>query len=206
VNAATGTEMSTDRRIGRGWVAFTTIAMWAIFLQSVTAGRILSGDDWARTTHRTTAVLLFLVILAGGLAALAVLRERTGGRRMAIVLVALAVCLFVQHRLGAAAADGEDTLWLHIPFGVAIFAFAAQANMLARRLEPAPEADLTVGAHDIDLDSDEYRLAPGEQRVACLQVDAGPHPFRGLPSPRPAAVRGRVVMTRPVPPTKEHQP
>jgi plastocyanin len=34
---------------------------------------------------------------------------------------------------------------------------------------PAPEADLTVEAHDIDFDSDEYRLAPGEQRVAYLQ-------------------------------------
>ena len=50
-------------------------------------------------------------------------------------MVALAVCLLVQHGLGTAAADGEDTLWLHIPFGVAIIAFAAQANMLARRLE-----------------------------------------------------------------------
>ena len=135
MNAATGAEMSTDRRIGRGWVGFTTVAMWAIFLQSVTAGRILSGDDWARTTHRTIAGLLFLVILAAGLAALAVLRERSGGRRLAVVLVALAVCLFVQHGLGTAAADGEDTLWLHIPFGVAIIAFAAKANMLARRLE-----------------------------------------------------------------------
>jgi hypothetical protein len=138
VSAATDTEMSTDRRIGRGWVAFTTVAMWAIFLQSVTAGRILSGDDWARTTHRTTADLLFLSILAAGLAALAVLRKRTGGRRFAVVLVALAVCLFVQHGLGIAAADGEDTLWLHIPFGVAILAFAAQANRLARRLASSP--------------------------------------------------------------------
>jgi plastocyanin len=34
---------------------------------------------------------------------------------------------------------------------------------------PALEADLTVEAHDIDFDSDEYRLAPGEQRVAYLQ-------------------------------------
>jgi plastocyanin len=34
---------------------------------------------------------------------------------------------------------------------------------------PAQEADLTVEAHDIDFDSDEYRLAPGEQRVAYLQ-------------------------------------
>lgn len=131
---ASGIEMSTDRR-SRGWVGFTTVAMWAIFLQSVTAGRILSGDDWARTTHRMAAGLLSLAVLAAGLAALAVLRERTGGRRFAVVLVALAVCLFVQHRLGAAAADGEDTLWLHIPFGVAIVAFAARANMLARRLE-----------------------------------------------------------------------
>jgi hypothetical protein len=135
VTEASGTEMSTDRRIGRGWVAFTTVAMWAIFLQSVTAGRILSGDDWARTAHRTTAGLSFLVTLAAGFAALAVLRERTGGRRLGVVLVALAVCLLVQHGLGTAAADGEDTLWLHIPFGVAIIAFAAQANMLARRLE-----------------------------------------------------------------------
>jgi heme A synthase len=111
------------------------VALWANFLQSATAGRILSGDDWARTTHRTTAGLSFLVILAAGLVALAVLRERSGGRRLGVVLVALAACLFVQHRLGAAAADGEDTLWLHIPFGVAIIAFAAQANMLARRLE-----------------------------------------------------------------------
>jgi plastocyanin len=34
---------------------------------------------------------------------------------------------------------------------------------------PAAEADLTVEAHDIDFDSTEYRLAPGEQRVAYHQ-------------------------------------
>jgi len=133
VTAATGTEVSTDRPIGRGWIGFTTVALWAIFLQSVTAGRIFSGDDWARTAHRTTAGLLVLVTLAAGLAALVVLRERTAGRRFAVVLLALAACLVVQHRLGTAAAEGEDTLWLHIPFGVAIIAFAARANRLARR-------------------------------------------------------------------------
>jgi plastocyanin len=41
----------------------------------------------------------------------------------------------------------------------------AEANLST----PAPEADLTVEAHDIDFDSNEYRLAPGEQRVAYLQ-------------------------------------
>jgi hypothetical protein len=128
-------ELPTGRRIGRGWVVLTTVALWVIFLQAVTAGRIFSGDDWARTAHRTIAGVLVLVTLGAGLAALAVLRERTGGRRMAMALVALAVCLLVQHRLGTAAADGEDTLWLHVPFGVAIMAFAARANVLARRLE-----------------------------------------------------------------------
>jgi heme A synthase len=134
VTGASEIEMPTDRSIGRGWVGFTTVAMWVIFLQSVTAGRIFSGDDWARTAHRMIAGLLFLVILAAGLAALAILRGLSGGRRLAVVLVALAVSLLVQHGLGTAAADGEDTLWLHVPFGVAIVAFAAQANMLARRL------------------------------------------------------------------------
>ena len=108
--------------------------MWAVFVQSVTAGRILSGDDWARTAHRATAGLLTLLILGGGLTAFAVLRDRAGGRRLASVLVALAMCLVVEYQLGAAAADGEDTLWLHIPCGVAVFALAARANVLARRL------------------------------------------------------------------------
>jgi hypothetical protein len=135
VTGTSRTDVSTDRRIGRGWVGFTMVALWAIFLQSVTAGRILTGDDWAQSAHRMTAWLLFLAVLVAGLAALAVLRGRDGGRRFALVLVALAVSLFVQTRLGTAAADGEDTLWLHVPFGVAIVAFAAQASMLARRLE-----------------------------------------------------------------------
>ena len=134
MSAASEIETATGRRIGRGWVGFTSVAMWAIFLQSVTAGRIFSGDDWARSAHRTAAGLLLLVVLAGGLAAFAVLRERRGGRRFALALVGLGVCLFVQHRLGTAATDGEDTLWLHVPFGVAIVVFAAQANMFARRL------------------------------------------------------------------------
>lgn len=123
-----------------------TVALWVIFLQSVTAGRIFSGDDWARTAHRTTAELLILVTLAVGLAALALLRERTAGRRMAVVLVALAVCLLVQHRLGTTAADGEDTLWLHVPFGVAIVAFAARANMLARRLASGASPPASSGS------------------------------------------------------------
>lgn len=33
----------------------------------------------------------------------------------------------------------------------------------------SPEADLTVEARDIDFDRDEYRLAPGEQRIVYVQ-------------------------------------
>jgi hypothetical protein len=135
VSAATGEKLPTEHRVGRGWVWFTTVAMWAIFLQSVTAGRILSGDEWARTTHRATAGILCLAVFGAGVTALAILRERTGGRRMARILIALAVCMAVQYWLGVAAADGQDTLWLHIPFGVAILAFGARANMFARRLQ-----------------------------------------------------------------------
>jgi len=133
MDAAT-TEMPTDRRLGRGWTWLTTVTMWVIFLQSVTAGRMLAGDDWARTTHRATAGLVTLVVLAAGLGALAVLRDRTGGRRLALVLIVLASCLIVQYRLGAAAAGGRDVLWLHVPVGVALFGFSLRANMLARRL------------------------------------------------------------------------
>jgi hypothetical protein len=143
VTGATGKLTSGDRRLWRGWVWFTTVVMWAIFCQSVTAGRILSGDDWARTTHRATAGLLCFATLAAALLAFVVLRDRAGGRRMAMTLVALLACLVVEQRLGSGAADGEDTLWLHIPFGVAILAFAARANMLACRLESARHLERT---------------------------------------------------------------
>ena len=35
-----GAAPGADRRIGKGWVAFTYVLMWALFLQSVSAGRI----------------------------------------------------------------------------------------------------------------------------------------------------------------------
>lgn len=32
----------------RTWMVFTTVLTWAVFLQAVTAGRILTGDQRAR--------------------------------------------------------------------------------------------------------------------------------------------------------------
>jgi hypothetical protein len=118
----------------RAWSAFTTVLTWAVFLQAVTAGRILTGDDWARDVHRTAAGLLFIAAVVGGLVALVRLRDRAGGRRFGLMLVAMGVALFVQHGLGTSAADGEDTLWIHIPLGVALVALMMRLGLFARRL------------------------------------------------------------------------
>jgi heme A synthase len=120
--------------VRRGWSAFTAVLMWAVFLQSVTAGRIFSGDDWARSAHRTAAGLLFLAALAAGLVAAVQLRGRPQRRRMAALLLGLAVVLFLQHGLGTAAAEGSEVLWLHVPLGVALVGFSMQPNRLAHQL------------------------------------------------------------------------
>ena len=125
---------AAGRAPARPWIVFTTVLMWAVFLQAVTAGRIFSGDEWARDVHRTAAGLLFLVVVAGGIVAIIRLRGRTGGRRFGLMLVAIGIGLFAQHRLGSAAADGEDTLWLHVPLGVALVGILAHTSQHARRV------------------------------------------------------------------------
>lgn len=129
---------SVDPVPARAWATFTTVMGWAVFLQAVTAGRILTGDEWAYDVHRTAAGLLFLVAVAGGVVALVSLRDRARGRRFGLMLVAIGVGLLVEHRLGTAAADGEDTLWIHVPLGVALVGILLQASQLARRIgDPA---------------------------------------------------------------------
>ena len=41
---------------------------------------------------------------------------------------------FVQHGLGTAAADGEDTLWIHVPLGAALVGLLAHVSHVARRV------------------------------------------------------------------------
>jgi hypothetical protein len=122
------------RAPARTWRVFTTALTSAVFLQAVTAGRILTGDEWARDVHRIAAGMLLVAAVAGGLVALVRLRDRAGGRRFGLLLVAMGAGLLVQHGLGTAAADGEDTLWLHVPLGVALVALMVRVDMLARRL------------------------------------------------------------------------
>jgi hypothetical protein len=133
-NPAAMAEPALDRAPARAWVMFTTVLMWAVLLQAVTAGRIMAGDAWARDVHRTAAGLLFVVALGGGVVALVRLGDRARGRRFGLMLVAIGVGLLVQYRLGTAAADGEDTLWIHVPLGVALVVLLAQASQLARRV------------------------------------------------------------------------
>jgi hypothetical protein len=127
-------EAAGNRQQARPWVVFTTVLTWAVFLQAVTAGRILSGDEWARDVHRSAAGLLFLVAIGGGVVALVRLRDRALGRRFGLMLVAIGVGLLVQHGLGTAAADGEDTLWIHVSLGVALVVLLTRTSQFARRV------------------------------------------------------------------------
>jgi hypothetical protein len=118
----------------RAWAPFTTLLTWAVVFQALTAGRILTGDDWARDVHRTAAGLLVIVAAGGGVVALVRLRDGARGRRFGLTLLAIGVGLIVQHGLGTAAADGKDTLWIHVPLGVALVALLAHASQFARRV------------------------------------------------------------------------
>ena len=42
------------RAPARTWMVFTTVLTWAVFLQAVTTGRILTGDDWAHGRSRAS--------------------------------------------------------------------------------------------------------------------------------------------------------
>ncbi|HEY8547912.1 MAG TPA: hypothetical protein VIL36_22795 [Acidimicrobiales bacterium] len=126
------------RAPSRAWGVFTSVLTAAIFLQAVTAGRLLSGDDWARDAHHAGAGLTFLAALVGAVVAGVRLRGVDAGRRLALLLAVLGVALLVQFGLGSASADGRDTLWIHVPLGVAIVGLAGQVASHARRLATVP--------------------------------------------------------------------
>ena len=127
-------EAAAGRATTRAWIAFSTILTLVVFFQAVTAGRILAGDEWARDVHHTVASLLILATVGGGIVALVRVRGRTGGRRFGLMLVAIGVMLFVHHRLGTAATDGDNTLWIHVPLGVALLGLVVETMHLACRV------------------------------------------------------------------------
>ena len=127
--------VSRPTRSSRIATLFSTALMWSVVLQAVAAGRVLEGDDWARNLHRGFGGILLLTAVTGGVVSLVRLGNRAVGRRFGLMLIVIGIATYVEFHLGSAAADGEDTLWLHVPLGVALVALLAHATHLARRID-----------------------------------------------------------------------
>lgn len=67
----------------------------------------------------------------GAVSAIAAERPKAGLRQ---AWVGLAAVILLQTALGRFSAAGANLLWLHVPLGVALVGFAAQAANAARRL------------------------------------------------------------------------
>ena len=126
------TEASGSLR--RRWGVITISIVAATFIEAVFAGAMLSGAGWARTAHAVNAFVLVVSTVTAGLAALVTVRRIPHGLKLGLTLLGLGAVLFVQTALGASSAHGFNLLWLHIPLGVALVGFAAQAAAGARRL------------------------------------------------------------------------
>jgi hypothetical protein len=128
--------VSSDRRrtLRQWWGAVTTLLAAAIFIQAAFAGAMLSGVDWARAAHASGAVVLIVAALAAGFVCIATLRRIPLGLKLGLTLLSLAAAIFLQTALGKMSTQGANLMWLHVPLGVALVGFAAQAAAAARRL------------------------------------------------------------------------
>jgi hypothetical protein len=118
----------------RWWTTITIAFVLALFAQAVFAGAMLSGFDWARPAHATTALVLTGSTLTAGLISVFTLRGKRNGLRLGVLLLALAAAVFVQFALGRMAAKGANVIWVHLPLGVLLIGLAWQAVAVARRL------------------------------------------------------------------------
>lgn len=125
-------DQSRNRR--HWWSVITTLLVVAVFIEAVFAGAMLSGVGWARTAHSVNAAILIAATFAAGLVSLVTLRRIPHGAKLGLTLLSLSAVVFVQSALGALSAKGDNLLWAHVPLGVALFGFAAQAAASARRL------------------------------------------------------------------------
>ena len=116
------------------WGVVATFFMIAVFAQSVFAGAMLSGFDWARMAHAANGLIVVVATFAAGLVATFMLRRIRNGLKFGSTLLALAAAAFVQFALGRLAAKGANLMWVHVPLGVALIALAGQAVAVARRL------------------------------------------------------------------------
>ncbi len=131
-----GSNAPTEQRrdLRRWWSLITSLIAFAILMEAVFAGAMLSGVGWARTAHAVNASIVAASAFIAGLICVISLRGISGGFKLGSMLLSLAAVVFIQAALGALSAKGTNLLWVHIPLGVALFGFATRAATGARRL------------------------------------------------------------------------
>jgi hypothetical protein len=129
-----------SRKLRLWWTVITALLLAATFSESVFAGAMLSGVAWGRAAHSLNAVVLTAATLLAGAVSVITLRRIPHGTKLGLTLLALAVVVILQAALGRFSAHGGNLLWVHVPLGVALAGFAAQAAAGARRLGGAREA------------------------------------------------------------------
>ncbi len=134
-------EKQPSRGAARTWSVITGLIVIGVFMQSVFAGLLLSGETWSRDAHGFAAVILIAAALLAGIGAAITLRGVTeDGRRLATMLLALAGVLAAQTAVGHLSAEGRSVLWganllwLHVPLGVALVVLTVQPARVARQL------------------------------------------------------------------------
>jgi hypothetical protein len=118
----------------RWWSGVAILLVIAVFTEAVFAGAMLSGVGWARTAHGVNAAAVIAASLAAGLVSVVTLRRIPHGLRLGLTLLSLAAAAVLQAAIGVLSARGANLLWAHVPLGVALVGFAAQAAAGARRL------------------------------------------------------------------------
>jgi hypothetical protein len=116
------------------WSAIAALLVAALFAQAVFAGLMLSGVEWGREAHALNSLALIAASLAAGVISVVTLRRVPNGLRLGFTLLLLAVVVSLQTAVGKSSVAGANLMWVHIPLGVALVGFAAQALAGARRL------------------------------------------------------------------------
>jgi hypothetical protein len=122
------------RKLRLWWTVITASLLAATFSEAVFAGAMLSGVAWGRAAHSLNAAVLAAATLLAGIVSVVTLRRIPHGTKLGLTLLALAVVVVLQTVLGRFSAHGANLLWIHVPLGVALAGFAAQAAAGARRL------------------------------------------------------------------------
>jgi hypothetical protein len=131
-----GSTVPTEHRrdLRRWWSVITNLIAFAVLMEAVFAGAMLSGVGWARTAHTVNAAIVVASALVAGLTCVVTLRGVSNGIKPGVTLLSLAAVIFIQAAVGALSAKGTNLLWIHIPLGVALFGFATRVAVGARRL------------------------------------------------------------------------